>query len=39
MKNLQFANGVELSKDESFLIVAETVKYRVQKYVNILPYA
>lgn len=34
MKNLYFANGVELADDESFLIVAETVKYRILKYVN-----
>ncbi|XP_026816428.1 adipocyte plasma membrane-associated protein-like [Rhopalosiphum maidis] len=32
MKNLQFANGVQLSNDESFLLVAETEKYRVLKY-------
>lgn len=34
MKNLYFANGVELSDDESFIIVAETMKYRILKYVN-----
>jgi len=33
MKNLQFSNGVELSNDESFILVAETMKYRVLKYV------
>ncbi|XP_050438846.1 adipocyte plasma membrane-associated protein Hemomucin-like [Adelges cooleyi] len=32
MKNLQFANGVELSLDESFIIVAETLKYQIHKY-------
>jgi len=32
MKNLQFANGVELSDDESFILVSETGKYRVHKY-------
>uniref|UniRef100_A0A2S2PC81 Adipocyte plasma membrane-associated protein n=1 Tax=Schizaphis graminum TaxID=13262 RepID=A0A2S2PC81_SCHGA len=32
MKDLQFANGVELSNDESFILVAETVQYRVLKY-------
>ncbi|XP_022178955.1 adipocyte plasma membrane-associated protein-like [Myzus persicae] len=32
MKNLQFANGIELSDDESFILVAETGKYRVHKY-------
>lgn len=35
MKNLQFSNGIELSNDESFLIVAESGKYRVLKYVKI----
>lgn len=34
MKNLQFANGVELSNDESFILVSETVKYRVLKYMS-----
>lgn len=34
MKNLQFANGVELSNDESFILVSETGKYRVHKYVR-----
>lgn len=29
-----FANGVELSDDESFIIVSETLKYRIYKYVN-----
>lgn len=33
IKNLSFANGVEISNDESFLLVAETGKYRVHKYV------
>jgi sugar lactone lactonase YvrE len=30
--NLQFANGVALSPDESFVCVAETGAYRVQRY-------
>jgi len=34
IKNLQFANGVELSDDESFIVVAETAKYRIHKYVS-----
>lgn len=34
MKNLQFANGLELSDDESFILVSETGKYRVFKYVS-----
>lgn len=34
IKNLHFANGVELSDDESFIVVAETEKYRIHKYVN-----
>uniref|UniRef100_A0A2H8TTQ5 Adipocyte plasma membrane-associated protein n=1 Tax=Melanaphis sacchari TaxID=742174 RepID=A0A2H8TTQ5_9HEMI len=32
MKNLQFSNGIELSNDESFILVSETVRYRVLKY-------
>jgi len=32
IKNIQFANGLELSDDESFLIISETGKYRVLKY-------
>ncbi|KAL5237931.1 hypothetical protein ACI65C_005341 [Semiaphis heraclei] len=32
IKNLHFANGVELSDDESFIVVAETEKYRIHKY-------
>ena len=27
-----FANGLELSKDESFLLLSETSKYRILKY-------
>jgi len=34
MKNLHFANGAELSDDESFILVVETVKYRIHKYVS-----
>lgn len=33
IRNLNFANGVELANDESFLLVVETVKYRVHKYI------
>lgn len=29
MKNLHFANGVQLSNDESFVLVSETAKSRV----------
>lgn len=36
MKNLHFANGVELASDESFILVAETIKYRVLKYEAII---
>ncbi|KAL4105287.1 hypothetical protein QTP88_020540 [Uroleucon formosanum] len=32
MKNLQFANGVELSDDESFILVSETAKYCIHKH-------
>lgn len=32
MKNLAFANGIKLSDDESFLIVAETLSCRIMKY-------
>jgi sugar lactone lactonase YvrE len=35
MKNLHFANGIELSDDESFILVAETLKFRVHKYDKI----
>lgn len=34
IKNLHFANGVELADDESFIIVSETMKYRIHKYVS-----
>ncbi|XP_039282648.1 adipocyte plasma membrane-associated protein [Nilaparvata lugens] len=30
--NLQFANGVVLSSDESFVIVAETIRSRIHRY-------
>lgn len=32
LKNLHFPNGVALSKDESFLVVAETMRARLLKY-------
>ncbi|XP_050527164.1 adipocyte plasma membrane-associated protein Hemomucin isoform X2 [Daktulosphaira vitifoliae] len=32
LNNLQFANGIALSDDESFIIVAETLKFRIHKY-------
>lgn len=32
LENLSFANGVCLSRDESFVLVAETGSYRVRKY-------
>lgn len=32
IKNLAFANGVKLSKNEDFVIVAETVNSRIRKY-------
>lgn len=32
INNLSFSNGVELADDESFLIIAETIKYQVLKY-------
>lgn len=32
MKNLGFANGVHLSEDESYVIVAETITSRIIKY-------
>ncbi|VVC29780.1 Hypothetical protein CINCED_3A009369 [Cinara cedri] len=32
MDKMQFPNGVELSNDESFLLIAETFKYRIIKY-------
>ncbi len=32
LEGLHFANGVALSKDESFVLVAETYRYRIQKY-------
>jgi len=32
MKNIMFANGVELSEDESFILISETHKYRILKY-------
>lgn len=32
MRNLGFANGVKLSDDESFIIVAESVPSRINKY-------
>lgn len=31
MRNLHFANGIELSDDESFILVAETMKFRIHK--------
>jgi len=30
--NLYFANGIALAHDESYVLVAETTRYRVQKY-------
>lgn len=32
LKDLYFANGVALSKDESFVLVAETFQYRISRY-------
>ncbi|XP_015178184.1 PREDICTED: adipocyte plasma membrane-associated protein-like [Polistes dominula] len=32
MENLAFANGVKLSKDESFLLVVESLSSRINKY-------
>ena len=32
LKDLYFANGVALSSDESFVLVNETLMYRIQKY-------
>jgi len=32
VKNIHFANGLEMSDDESFLIISETGRYRVLKY-------
>jgi len=31
MKNIMFANGVELSEDESFILISETHKNRILK--------
>jgi sugar lactone lactonase YvrE len=32
LDNLYFANGIALSQDESFLLVNETYRYRIQRY-------
>ena len=32
LDGLHFANGVALAEDESFVLIAETYRYRVQKY-------
>ena len=32
LSGLYFANGVALSSDESFVLVNETLMYRIQKY-------
>ena len=32
LKNIQFANGIALSKDEDYFLVAETGKYKILKY-------
>ncbi len=32
LQDLYFANGVALSRDESFVLVAETFRYRVRRY-------
>jgi sugar lactone lactonase YvrE len=32
MDGLYFANGVALSSDESFVLVSETYRYRIQRY-------
>lgn len=33
MNNLHFPNGVEISNDESFLLIIESMKFQVLKYL------